>query len=76
MRSISSPPAHGPEPAGQPLTTAEVYVVIVVVVAAAGLAALGMPVTGALTFTVGVLGVAVHAVRALRGPQALLPNVV
>ncbi|MER7750165.1 hypothetical protein ABT013_33400 [Streptomyces bacillaris] len=47
-----------------------------VVVAATSLAALGMPVTGALTFIVGVLGVAVHAVRALRGPQALPPTAV
>lgn len=76
MRPIPSPSTPGPEPVGGPLTMPEVIVVIVVVIAAAALAALGMPVTGALTFIVGALGVTAHSVRVLRGPQAPPPNIV
>lgn len=69
MRSIPLWPAPGPHPAHQGLTAAEVRLVIVVVVVAAALAALGMPVTGALAFISGALGIAAHSVRALRAPQ-------
>lgn len=76
MRPIPSPPAPGPEPIGGRLTMPEVIVVVVVVVAAAALAARGMPVTGALTFIIGALGVAAHCVWVLRGPQAPPPDTV
>ncbi|WP_406002382.1 hypothetical protein [Streptomyces sp. NBC_00829] len=53
---------------------AEVRLVIVVVVVAAALAALGMPVTGALAFVGGALGIAAHSVKALRAPQVPPPD--
>ncbi|WP_327173553.1 hypothetical protein OG471_41220 [Streptomyces sp. NBC_01336] len=75
MRSIPLWSAPGPQPACDGLTAAEVRLVIVVVVVAAGLAALGMPVTGALAFVGGALGIAAHSVRALRVPQVPPPDV-
>ncbi|MFD8688232.1 hypothetical protein [Streptomyces sp. NPDC059651] len=48
---------------------------IVVVVVAAALAALGMPVAGALAFVGGALGIAAHSVQALRASQAPPPTV-
>lgn len=75
MRSIPLRQAPGPQPA-HGLTAAEVRLVIVVVVVAAGLAALGMPVAGALAFVGGALGIAAHSVQALRAPQAPPSDVV
>ncbi|MER7496377.1 hypothetical protein ABT033_27750 [Streptomyces pharetrae] len=75
MRSIPLPQDPGPQPAHDGLTAAEVRLVIVVVVVASGLAALGMPVAGALTFVGGALGIAAHSVQALRAPQAPPPDV-
>ncbi len=75
MRSIPLWPAPGPQPAHDGLTAAEVRLVIVVVVVAAGLAALGMPITGALAFVSGALGIAAHSVRALRASQLPPPDV-
>ncbi|WP_370666709.1 hypothetical protein [Streptomyces sp. IBSBF 2507] len=47
---------------------------IVVVVVAAALAALGMPVSGALAFVGGALGIAAHSVKAMRTPQTPPPD--
>jgi hypothetical protein len=66
MRSLPPPPPLGGAPAQGALTTPELAVVILVVVVAAGLAALGMPVFGALEFVAGALCVAVRSVRAMR----------
>ncbi|MGX1508831.1 hypothetical protein RKD44_000119 [Streptomyces collinus] len=74
MRSIHLWPAPGPQPAHPGLTAAEVRLVIVVVVVAAALAALGMPVSGALAFVGGALGIAAHSVKAMRTPQTPPPD--
>ncbi|MFB6819667.1 hypothetical protein ACFCV8_34585 [Streptomyces sp. NPDC056347] len=69
MRSFSSPPAPG-GPSQGALTTTEMIVVVVVIVVAAGLAALGMPVFGALELIAGALCVACRSVRAMRAADA------
>ncbi|MFE7621585.1 hypothetical protein [Streptomyces sp. NPDC057496] len=68
MRSISPQPAQpAPDnPSQGALTTKELAVVVVVVVVAGALAALGMPVFGALEFVAGALCVAVRSVRTMR----------
>ncbi|MFI5775303.1 hypothetical protein ACIA74_44345 [Streptomyces sp. NPDC051658] len=68
MRSFSSPPAPG-GPSQGALTTTELVVVVVVVVVAAGLAALRMPVFGALEFIAGALYVACRSVKAMRAVE-------
>ncbi|MFF4668029.1 hypothetical protein [Streptomyces sp. NPDC001282] len=69
MRSFSPPPAPG-GPSQGALTTTELVVVVVVVVVAGVLAALGMPVFGALEFIVGSFCVAGRSVRAMRAADA------
>ncbi|MFH8476588.1 hypothetical protein [Streptomyces sp. NPDC018000] len=68
MRSFSSPPAPG-GPSQGALTTTELIVVIVVIVVAAGLAAFGIPVFGALEFIAGALYVACRSVKAMRAAE-------
>ncbi|MEV8457680.1 hypothetical protein AB0467_34420 [Streptomyces sp. NPDC052095] len=69
MRSFTFPPApRGPSQGA--LTTTEMIVVVVVILVAAGLAALGMPVIGALEFIAGALCVACRSVKAMRAADA------
>ncbi|MFF9352709.1 hypothetical protein [Streptomyces sp. NPDC014734] len=69
MRSFSSPPTpRGPSQGA--LTTTEMIVVVVVILVAAGLAALGMPVIGALEFIAGAFCVACRSVKAIRAADA------
>ncbi|MFJ8856428.1 hypothetical protein [Streptomyces sp. NPDC102437] len=72
MRSLSPQPAQSApgSPSQGALTTKELVLVIVVVVVAGALAALGMPVFGALEFITGALYVAVRSVRAMRAAGA------
>jgi small-conductance mechanosensitive channel len=74
MRFIPLRPTYGSQPPYQGLTAAEVRLVIVIVVVAAALAVLGMPVTGALALVGGALGIAAHSVRAMRASQVSLPD--
>lgn len=69
MRSLSSPSTPGSSSSQGALTTTELVVVVVVVLVAALLAALGMPVLGALEFIAGALYVACRSVIALRAAQ-------
>ncbi|MFD3485004.1 hypothetical protein [Streptomyces sp. NPDC058665] len=66
MRLFPPPPAPGSDPSQGALTTTELIVVVVVIVVATVLAALGMPLFGAIEFIGGALYVAVRSVRAMR----------
>ncbi|MCL7382589.1 hypothetical protein [Streptomyces sp. 35G-GA-8] len=66
MRLFPSPPAAGSDPSQGALTTKELIVVVVAIVVAATLAALGMPLFGAIEFISGALYVAGRSVRAMR----------
>jgi hypothetical protein len=68
MRFKIMPPRGGDRSNGA-LTTGEVIVVLVVVLVAASLALLGMPVVGVGEFIAGVLVVAVRAVKGMRVGQ-------
>ncbi|MER6774931.1 hypothetical protein ABT389_34955 [Streptomyces bacillaris] len=68
MRSLSSPSSGSGSSQGA-LTTTELVIVVVVVLVAALLAALGMPVLGALEFIAGALYVACRSVITLRAAQ-------
>jgi hypothetical protein len=66
MLSFPTSRALGGDPSSGALTTAEMVIVVVIIFVAAGLAALGMPMIGALEFIAGALCVACRSVRALR----------
>lgn len=66
MRSLLFPPAPGGDPSQGALSTPEMVIVLVIIIVAAGLAVLGMPIWGAFEFITGALCVACRSIRAMR----------